>query len=112
MARVGHGHGVTTTFALMLVGATVATLVSADLLWRFVEHPALQRRLPWRQAEFGRTAAARLALLLGCGGRPLRFGGVAERHAHRRRMPGVSRRYHSASSAAWQPEPAAVIAWR
>ncbi len=25
---------------------------------------------------------------------------------------GVSRRYHSASSAAWQPEPAAVIAWR
>ena len=26
--------------------------------------------------------------------------------------PGVSRRYHSASSAAWQPEPAAVIAWR
>ena len=27
-------------------------------------------------------------------------------------MPGVSRRYHSASSAAWQPEPAAVIAWR
>ena len=26
--------------------------------------------------------------------------------------PGVSRRYHSASSAAWQPDPAAVIAWR
>jgi hypothetical protein len=25
---------------------------------------------------------------------------------------GVSRRYHSASSAAWQPEPAAVTAWR
>ena len=25
---------------------------------------------------------------------------------------GVSRRYHSASSAALQPEPAAVIAWR
>src|SRR5205807_1209367 len=25
---------------------------------------------------------------------------------------GVSRRYHSASSAAWQPDPAAVIAWR
>lgn len=58
LARVGHGHGVKTTFALMLVGVTVATLVSADLLWRFVEHPALQRRLPWRQAEFGRTAAA------------------------------------------------------
>lgn len=26
--------------------------------------------------------------------------------------PGVSRRYHSASSAAWQPDAAAVIAWR
>ncbi len=26
--------------------------------------------------------------------------------------PGVSRRYHSASSAAWQPDPAAVTAWR
>ena len=25
---------------------------------------------------------------------------------------GLSRRYHSASSAAWQPEPAAVTAWR
>ena len=28
------------------------------------------------------------------------------------RRRGVSRRYHSASSAAWQPEPAAVTAWR
>jgi hypothetical protein len=27
-------------------------------------------------------------------------------------ISGVSRKYHSASSAAWQPEPAAVIAWR
>src|SRR4051795_12122932 len=26
--------------------------------------------------------------------------------------PGVSRRYHSASSADWVPEPAAVTAWR
>jgi hypothetical protein len=27
-------------------------------------------------------------------------------------IDGVSRRYHSASKAAWQPDPAAVIAWR
>jgi peptidoglycan/LPS O-acetylase OafA/YrhL len=56
LARFGHSHGVRTTFLLLLVGVTAATLIGADLLWRFVERPALQRRLPWRQAEFGRSA--------------------------------------------------------
>ncbi len=57
LARVGHSHGVKTTYWLLLVGVTIATLIAADLLWRFVERPALQRRLPWRQAEFARPAA-------------------------------------------------------
>ncbi len=52
LARFGHSHGLKVTFLLLLVGVSAATLVAADLLWRFVERPALQRRLPWRQAEF------------------------------------------------------------
>jgi peptidoglycan/LPS O-acetylase OafA/YrhL len=52
LARFGHSHGVRSTFVLLLIGVTAATLLGAELLWRFVEHPALQRRLPWRQAEF------------------------------------------------------------
>jgi len=58
LARLGHSHGVKTTFLLMLVGVTACTFIAADLLWRFVERPALQRRLPWRQAEFARPAPA------------------------------------------------------
>jgi len=58
LARVGHSHNVKTTYWLLLVGVTIAKLIAADLLWRFVERPALQRRLPWRQAEFARPAAA------------------------------------------------------
>jgi peptidoglycan/LPS O-acetylase OafA/YrhL len=58
LARFGHSHGVKTTFLMLLVGVTAATLIASDLLWRFVERPALQRRLPWRQAEFKRAAAA------------------------------------------------------
>jgi peptidoglycan/LPS O-acetylase OafA/YrhL len=52
LARFGHSHGVKTTFVLLLVGVTAVTLVAADLLWRYVERPALERRLPWRQVEF------------------------------------------------------------
>jgi peptidoglycan/LPS O-acetylase OafA/YrhL len=52
LARFGHSHGIKTTFVLLLIGVTIATLIGADLLWRFVERPALERRLPWRQAEF------------------------------------------------------------
>jgi peptidoglycan/LPS O-acetylase OafA/YrhL len=59
LARIGHGHGPKVTFVLLLATATVSTLVAADLLWRFVEQPALQRRLPWRQAEFARPAVTR-----------------------------------------------------
>jgi peptidoglycan/LPS O-acetylase OafA/YrhL len=58
LARLGHGHGPKVTFLLLLSIATVITLIAADLLWRFVEQPALQRRLPWRQAEFTRPAAS------------------------------------------------------
>lgn len=58
LARFGHSHGVKTTFLLLLVGVTAATLIASDLLWRFVERPALHRRLPWRQAEFRRSAPA------------------------------------------------------
>ena len=38
--------------------------------------------------------------------------GLAPAARRRSTGNGVSRRYHSASSAAWQPDPAAVIAWR
>ena len=60
LGQFGHGHSLGVTFALLLIGITVSTLIAADLLWRFVERPALERRLPWRQAEFGsrRGAAA------------------------------------------------------
>jgi peptidoglycan/LPS O-acetylase OafA/YrhL len=58
LARFGHSHSIKTTYWLLVVGVTAATLIASDLLWRFVERPALQRRLPWRQAEFRRPAAA------------------------------------------------------
>jgi peptidoglycan/LPS O-acetylase OafA/YrhL len=46
---------------LSLLGVTFATLLAADVLWRAVERPALQRRLPWRQAEFAPPAAVGVA---------------------------------------------------
>jgi peptidoglycan/LPS O-acetylase OafA/YrhL len=61
LARFGHSHGVKSTFLLLLSGVTLVTLLGADLLWRFVERPALHRRLPWRQAEFKRPAATAAA---------------------------------------------------
>jgi peptidoglycan/LPS O-acetylase OafA/YrhL len=57
LARFGHGHSVKTTFALLLVGVLIATLIAAELLWRLVERPALELRLPWRQAEFAGLVA-------------------------------------------------------
>jgi peptidoglycan/LPS O-acetylase OafA/YrhL len=41
-----------TTFALLLLAAMPLTLLWADLQWRFIERPAQQQRLPWRQVEF------------------------------------------------------------
>jgi peptidoglycan/LPS O-acetylase OafA/YrhL len=59
LQQIGSGHGVKLTFLLLLIVVTPITLLAADLLWRFVERPALQRRLPWRQAEFTRPATAK-----------------------------------------------------
>jgi peptidoglycan/LPS O-acetylase OafA/YrhL len=52
LSRLGHSHSGRTTFVVLLAVVTVITLIAADVLWRVVEQPALQRRLPWRQAEF------------------------------------------------------------
>ncbi|HEX4483664.1 MAG TPA: acyltransferase [Solirubrobacteraceae bacterium] len=55
---VGLGYGVKATFWLTLLITTSLTLVAADLSWRLIERPALQRRLPWRRAEFAPAAPA------------------------------------------------------
>lgn len=54
--RIGPDHGPTTTFLALTFSALVATLILADVLWRVVERPALERRLPWRDAEFSARA--------------------------------------------------------
>jgi peptidoglycan/LPS O-acetylase OafA/YrhL len=58
LSRVGPAHGLKTTYVLTLAGVTAATLIAADVLWRVVERPALQRRLPWRDAEFATPVPA------------------------------------------------------
>jgi peptidoglycan/LPS O-acetylase OafA/YrhL len=58
LTHLGRSHPPKTTFLLLLVGVTALTLIAADLLWRFVEQPALQRRMPWRQAEFAPASAS------------------------------------------------------
>ncbi len=57
LSHIGGARSVRETFVLLVIVATALTLLGADLLWRIVERPALQRRLPWRQAEFARTTA-------------------------------------------------------
>lgn len=57
LVHLGHGRSTRTLFVLDFVIVTVITLIAADILWRVVERPALQRRLPWRQAEFAPAAA-------------------------------------------------------
>ena len=52
LQRIGGGHGYTFTFLALTISATIVTVAAADVLWRVVERPVLQRRLPWRQAEF------------------------------------------------------------
>ncbi|HEV3048274.1 MAG TPA: acyltransferase [Solirubrobacteraceae bacterium] len=56
VGQLPSGYGLKASFLMLLAAETLVTLIAADLLWRFVEHPALQRRLPWRQAEFTRAA--------------------------------------------------------
>jgi peptidoglycan/LPS O-acetylase OafA/YrhL len=52
LSRIGHGKTAPVTFGLLVLLSTAVTVLAADLLWRAVERPILQRRLPWRQAEF------------------------------------------------------------
>jgi peptidoglycan/LPS O-acetylase OafA/YrhL len=59
LTRIGGGHSYATTFLLLTAASAVATILAADLLWRAVEWPILQRRLPWRQAEFARPGSLR-----------------------------------------------------
>ncbi len=60
LPHIGQGHGNAATFGLLLAVGTAITLPAANILWRVVERPALQRRLPWRQVEFApaRTTAS------------------------------------------------------
>ena len=88
---------------------------------------APQRRRPRQEVERPRGPAAVAAAFApprpaGPSSRPSRRSPCVGAHWASARSPsgsssgvgtcGVSRRYHSASSAAWQPEPAAVTAWR
>jgi peptidoglycan/LPS O-acetylase OafA/YrhL len=57
LPHIGQSFGRTTTFVLLLLGGIPITLLAADLSWRFVERPAMKRKLPWRQAEFARSSA-------------------------------------------------------
>ena len=57
LQRIGGGHGYTFTFLALTISATIVTVAAADVLWRVVERPVLQRRLPWRQAEFAPARA-------------------------------------------------------
>ena len=92
-------------------GQAVATLLRS----RFAASwSAWRPASPARSTPLRRGAAQNYSASIGC------TAGVA--HCASARSPsgmpsgvgtsGVSRRYHSASSAASQPEPAAVIAWR
>ncbi len=58
LPHIGQQFGRGTTFALLLLAGIPVTLLAADLSWRFVERPAMKRKLPWRQAEFARSGAA------------------------------------------------------
>jgi peptidoglycan/LPS O-acetylase OafA/YrhL len=51
------GYGYTVTFLLLTVSSALVSAIAAEVLWRLVERPAMQRRLPWRQAEFARVRA-------------------------------------------------------
>ena len=90
-----------------------------DALWeeyreeRYRAAPALRSRRDSAAIGSLFERATRWPQPLGRGRRgPLRLGEITLGIPSGVGTCGVSRRYHSASSAAWQPEPAAVIAWR
>ena len=132
LQRIGSGHSYAVTFLLLTVSSTLATVLAADVLWRVVERPALQRRLPWRQAEFARSGSAVRALgaerhgqAPGQPGFAAPGGGASRppaRTAPRRDRRAASPRgpAHRACRAGTTPRrappgsrtPAAVIAWR
>ncbi len=57
MRRIGLSHTYPLTFLALALVSLVVSLIAADLIWRFVERPALSWRLPWRQAEFAGAAS-------------------------------------------------------
>jgi peptidoglycan/LPS O-acetylase OafA/YrhL len=59
LVRIGTGHSYATTFLALTAASALATIVAADVLWRLVERPILQRRLPWRGAEFATPGSLR-----------------------------------------------------
>jgi peptidoglycan/LPS O-acetylase OafA/YrhL len=63
LIHIGQGFSLRVTFFLLLLVGTVATLLASDVSWRLIERPALQRRLPWRRAEFEPAAPRRRAAL-------------------------------------------------
>jgi hypothetical protein len=89
LAWTGHGSGLGATFWLTLPITTSIALVRADLSWRLVERPALQRRLPWRRAEFGAAAPGSRTARRRC--RSLRAGRSAAPRRRRDRPQHVCR---------------------
>lgn len=55
LPRIGQGKTAPVTFWLLVLLSSAVTVLAADVLWRVVERPVLQRRLPWRQAELVRA---------------------------------------------------------
>jgi peptidoglycan/LPS O-acetylase OafA/YrhL len=58
LQRIGPSHGYGITFLALVVLSGLASVLAAEVLWKVVEHPIMQRRLPWRQAEFAEPSAA------------------------------------------------------
>jgi peptidoglycan/LPS O-acetylase OafA/YrhL len=63
LIHIGQGFSLRVTFLLLLLVGTAATLLASDISWRVIERPALQRRLPWRRAEFEQAVPRRAALV-------------------------------------------------
>ncbi len=59
IALTGAGAGTPALIAVMTLAGFPATLALAALSWRFVERPALERRLPWARGEAAGPGAHR-----------------------------------------------------